>query len=77
LERARGGSAILIKENIKHYEELKIEQEIIQVTTLNIQVKNKTFNVSSINCPPRHNLKKEHYIKVFKTLSSNLVIGVF
>jgi hypothetical protein len=74
-ERARGGSAILIKENIKHYEELKIEEEIMQVTTLNIQVKNKTFNVSSIYCPPRHNLKKEDYIKLFKTLSSNFVIG--
>lgn len=74
-EKARGGSAILVKENIKHHEEIKIKEETMQVTTINVQTKNKNFNVSAIYSPPRHNLKKEDYNKLFKLLKSSFVIG--
>jgi hypothetical protein len=34
---ARGGSAVIVKDNIYHNEEVKFETEDIQVTTLNIK----------------------------------------
>lgn len=74
-EKARGGSAIFIKENIKHYEELMIEKEIMQVTSINVQLKNRNINISAIYCPPRHNLKKEHYEELFKSLGPHFIIG--
>lgn len=74
-ERARGGSAIFIKENIKHYEELNIEKETMQVTTVKVQTKNNEVNVSAIYCPPRYNLKSNDYEELFKALRRSFIIG--
>ncbi len=74
-ERARGGSALLIKENIKHHVESKIEEETMQVTTVRVHIKHRQLTVSAIYCPPRHNLKREDYIKLFKSLGRDFIIG--
>jgi exonuclease III len=75
-ERARGGTAIFIKDNIKHHEELKIEEEAMQVATISIETKNnKRYSISAIYCPPRYNPKKEDYIKLLKSLGNNFIIG--
>lgn len=57
--RARGGTAILIRNNIEHYEKSKICKEEMQVTTVNIHMKKKDFSIAAIYCPPRSSLKKE------------------
>lgn len=75
-ERARGGSAIFIRDNINHHEELKIEKESMQVTTVTVKFgHHNTCNISAIYCPPRYNLKKEDYINLFQKLGSNFIIG--
>ena len=74
-DKAQGGSAVIIKDCIKHHEEIKIELETMQVTTIKVQAKNKKFNVSAIYCPPRHNLKKNNYLDLFKTLGDKFIIG--
>lgn len=74
-EKARGGTAIFIRENIKHYEKLKI-QDNMQVTTVIIQLRNnKEYSISAIYCPPRYNLKKEDYNQLFKSLEHRFIIG--
>lgn len=74
--KARGGSAVLVKESIKHHEETKIEEDIMQVATIQIQFnKNKKYNISAIYCPPRHNIKKEDYIRLMKSLGDHFIIG--
>lgn len=74
--KARGGSAIFIKDNINHYEEIKIEKETMQITTLKVQLKNnKKYNISAIYCPPRHNLKKDDYTELLKSLGRNFIVG--
>lgn len=74
--KAKGGSAVLIRNNILHHEEPKFESVMFQVTTINIQAKNKQFKISAIYCPPRHTPTKEDYTNLFKTLGSNFIIGV-
>lgn len=73
--RARGGSAVLIKNNIQHYEEFKMESETMQVTTISIQAKHKVFKVAGIYCPPRSSPTGEDYTNLFQTLGNNFIIG--
>jgi len=73
--KARGGTAVLIRKNISHNEEHKIEETIMQVTTVSIHTKNKEIKISAIYCPPRHTPLKEDYLKLFKILGNNFIIG--
>lgn len=75
-ERARGGSTIFVRENIKHHEDLKIEEESMQVITVKVQLDyRKTCKISAIYCPPRYKLKKDDYINLFKKIGGHFIIG--
>jgi hypothetical protein len=63
---ARGGNAVIVKENIYHNEEVKFEIEDIQATTLNIKTKKYNIAVVSLYSPPRHNIKSERYVELLK-----------
>jgi len=69
------GSAILIKNNILHFEKPKISNPMMQVTTICIRVKNKDFKISAIYCPPRHTPRKNDYIELLRTLGNNFILG--
>ena len=74
-DKARGGTAILIRESIKHHEMDKYRKENIQATTIQIVANSQPMNVSSIYCPPKHNNKEEDFQKFFKTLGSRFLAG--
>lgn len=63
---AHGGSAILIRETIKHYEMLKYETNHIQATSIKIQTLPYDITVTAIYCPPRHRLTKEDLLPFSK-----------
>ena len=74
--KARGGSTVIVKKNIKHYEEPGIQEESMQVKTIKVETNNnKEYSISSIYCPPRFNLNKDEYNTLFKSLGSNFIIG--
>lgn len=73
--KAKGGSAILIKESISHHVEPTIELELMQVTTISVQAKKKSFKISAIYSPPRQSPTKDDYRKLFKTLGCYFIIG--
>lgn len=73
--KARGGSAILIKSNMQHYEELKLETLKMQATTISIKANNKDIKISAIYCPPRLTLSEDEYKDVFEMLGNNFIIG--
>lgn len=74
-EEAKERSAIFVKENVKYYEEIKIEEEAIQVTTIKIQLNsNKEYNVSAIYCPSLYNFKENNYVELFKSLGHYFII---
>src|SRR6187551_776723 len=62
LNNARGGSAVVIKENIVHYEEEQYQTDAIQATAGNIKTGKYNFVACAVYCPPSFNLKKEHYL---------------
>lgn len=62
---AKGGSAVIVKNNIQQYEELKYITEKIQATVVCIKTKHKKINIAAIYCPPKHSIKKEDYSDFF------------
>ena len=75
-ERVRGGATIFIRENIKHFEDVKLEIETMQIVSLSVELNNyKKLRVAAIYCPPRHQLKKDDYLSMLNRMGSNFVIG--
>ena len=72
---ARVGSAIIVKENIYHNEEVKIEAEDIQAMALNIKTKKYDIVVARLYSPPKHNIKAERYVELFKNMGNRFIIG--
>jgi exonuclease III len=53
---ARGGSAIVIKNNIKHLEEDNYVTRDIQATIVTVATIKQKITVSAIYCPPRYSI---------------------
>lgn len=72
---AKGGSAVIIKENILHYEELEYKTEEIQATTVSITSKNYPVSITAVYCPPKHSTKKDRYLEFLRNQGSRFIIG--
>ncbi len=55
---AHGGSAILIKSRLKHYELHHYKTEHIQATNICLEEWSSDMVISAIYCPPKHAIKK-------------------
>lgn len=53
---AKGGSAIIIRGNIQHHEQLKYELEHKQATTVCVKTKDCESYINSIYSPLRHSI---------------------
>lgn len=73
--KARGGTALIIKNNIKHHETEKYATERLQATSVNIEDKTGTITISAIYCPPKHINTKQHYEHFFQTLGNKFIAG--
>jgi hypothetical protein len=69
------GSAVTVKGNIHHNEEVKIEAEDIHATALNITTKRYNIGVVSLYSPPKHNTKADRYVEIFKNIGNRFIIG--
>ena len=72
---AHGGSAILIKSRVHHYEGTHFCTQQIQSTNIVIEDWVGELQISAIYSPPKHSLKKEDYELFFKTLGSRFLAG--
>jgi hypothetical protein len=72
---ARGGSAIIIKTGILHYEDARIETKEFQVTSVKIKTTTGVLKVAALYSPPRHNLKRWDYLKLLKCFAGKFIIG--
>ena len=72
---ADGGTTIIIKDTIKYYELTKYEDNALQATSIKVQGFLHETNVTAVYCPPRHNLKKEHFETFFQTLGPKFIAG--
>jgi hypothetical protein len=72
---ARGGKGIIIKNNVKHFEEEKYVPRDIQVTIATVKTSKQTLTVSAIYCPPRYCICANEYKILFDKLNSRFIIG--
>jgi hypothetical protein len=72
---ARGGSAIILRNNIKHYEEEKYATHEIQATIVTIETSKQRLTVSAIYCPPRYNIHANEYKELFGIMNNRFIIG--
>lgn len=72
---ARGGSAIIVKAHLQHYENFKHEEKEIQAVAIRLKTKKYPLTVSAIYSPPRYMIKKEIYKSFLKLLGNRFVLG--
>lgn len=73
--RAHGGSAILIRNNIKHHELPSYRHNHIQSTSIVIEDWSGPLTVSAIYSPPRHNISNQQFTDFFNTLGGRFIVG--
>lgn len=71
--RACGGTALIVHNKINHYPMPEYRTEHIQATSIAITGTN--IVISSIYCPPRHNINKDQFIDFFATLGSKFLVA--
>ena len=74
-ERARGGSAVLIKQNIKHYLKDEIREQYIQATIVCIQHSGAELNIGAVYCPPGQTISRMQYLDIFNKLGPKFILG--
>jgi exonuclease III len=72
---ARGGSTVVNKTGISHYEDIKIEAEEFQVASVKIKTTSGILTVAAIYFPPRHNLKRGDYLNLLQSFTGTFIIG--
>jgi hypothetical protein len=72
---AHGGTAVLIKQAINHYELPKYETQHIQATSVKVKALPYEITFTAVYCPPRHNIEREHFETFFETLGTKFVAG--
>jgi len=70
-----GGSAVIVKTSLSHYEDVKIEKEEYQVTSVKLKTSTGAITVAAIYSPSRHNLKRGDYLSLLQSFSGKFIIG--
>jgi hypothetical protein len=73
--KAHGGSAILIKNRIKHHQMEGFSEDYLQATSICLSEWNGNCIISSIYSPPRHVIKAQQYQDFFKNLGNKFIVG--
>ena len=71
--KARGGSEIYIKNDIKHAQTSSYQTDKIQATTINITLHNRDVNISAIYCPLKHAISAQEFNKFFRSYKTKFI----
>ena len=71
---ARGGSAVLVRNSIKHYEKLHVSSDKFQIN-VSIQTKNQCITVGAIYSPPRHSISTDEYKRLLEPYNTKCILG--
>ncbi|CAB0036920.1 unnamed protein product [Trichogramma brassicae] len=72
---AHGGSAILIRSGIKHYQDSKFCEDYLQATTVVTEDAHGRIAFSAVYSPPKHSISEEMYCAYFDRLGDRFVTG--
>jgi len=70
-----GGSAVFIKKEISRHEDIKIEKEEFQVTSVKFKTASGLTTVPVFCSPSRHNLRREDYLNLLQSFSGKFILG--
>ena len=73
--RARGSSAVMVKSSLSNYEDVKIEKEEFQVTSVTLKTPAVATTVAAIHSPPKYNLKRGDYLSLLQSFPGTFIIG--
>jgi len=73
--RARGGSAVIIRNNIQHHEEKHICTEKFQITNVSIKTKQQFLTIGAVYSPPRHKISTEEYKQLLDCYQNKCLLG--
>jgi exonuclease III len=72
---AHTGTAIIIRQSISHYELPSFQLDYLQATSVNVTLLPFDLTISAVYCPPKHNIKVQHFTEFFKTLGPKFIVG--
>jgi exonuclease III len=72
---AHAGTAIIIRRTISHCELPSFQLYYLQATSVNVTLLPFDLSISAVYCPPKHNIKAQHFTEFFKTLGSKFIVG--
>lgn len=72
---AHGGTAVIIKNTIKHHIVEEYKQNHLQATSISVEEWNGPIIIASIYCPPKYAIKKEMFQQFYDTLGPRFIAG--
>lgn len=72
---SHAGTAIIIKDNIRHHTLPNCQQVYLQATIISIDDWQGPLRVAAVYCPPRHRIDEQMFTCFFHTLGSRYVAG--
>ena len=73
--KAHGGTGIIVKSSIKHYELPSFQKDYLQATSVAIEDRHGTITTSAVYYPPRHSIAKENFDSLFDVLGNRFIAG--
>jgi hypothetical protein len=72
---AHAGSAVIIKNSIKHCLLDPFTAPYLQATTIRVEDRSGPLNLSAVYCPPRHTIKEAMFTRFFESLGNRFIAG--
>jgi len=74
-KKAHGGTAVIIRQNLKHHLGTSYSTEHIQATSIVLEDYMGEITVTAVYSPPKHNIKTLDYEHFFNTLGHRFIAG--
>lgn len=74
-DKAHGGTAIIIKSNIKHHELNKFSEKYLQSTSIVIDDWLGNLTLSAVYCPPGQSINENNFNTYFSSLGHKFIAG--
>ena len=71
--KAHGGTGIIIKSSIKHYELPSFQKNYLQATSVAIEDCHGAMTTSAVYYPPRHSIAIENFDSLFDALGNRFI----
>lgn len=72
---AHGGTAVIIKNTIKHHLTTCYKKEFLQATNIVVEEWTGPITFSAVYCPPKHTIKEESFKEFFDELGNRFICG--